>query len=83
MRNTAPRSFHGVVRERTVVFERDPGLPDGTPVVVTPARGMQGTAEAVGAAARSGPHVGREDVAELLDAIRKGRRPVNFKPPVG
>lgn len=83
MKRAVVASFRGVVRDRAVVFETDPGLPDGTPVVVTAVQPAVGTPRAVLAAVAAGPRVADEDVAELLAAIGKGRRPIRFENPLG
>ncbi|MGE0710594.1 MAG: hypothetical protein AB7N76_27375 [Planctomycetota bacterium] len=76
------RTFRGVVRGGGVVLEQGVGLPDGTPVLVTVDSAARGTPQAVLAAMAEPPGVSSEDVAELLQEIDRGKRPVQFGSPL-
>ncbi len=76
------KTFRGVVKGGGVVFEQGVRLPDGTPVLVTVESGARGTPQAVLAAMAGPPGVTAEDVAELLQEIERGKRPVQFGSPL-
>lgn len=61
---------------------RDPQLPDGTPVQVSVRPGTAGTPTAVLEATSKPPYLTTEDVAELLQEIEHGKRPVQFDSPL-
>ena len=66
--NMAP--CRGVVRGGTVVLTSGaPGFPEESEVLVVPVASRPGTPEAVLAAVEAAPHVAREDVDELEQAI--------------
>lgn len=72
------KTFKGVVKRGVVVFEQGVALPEGTPVLVTVQTEAAGSPQAVLAAMAQPPSVSDEDVAELLQEIDRGRRPVQF-----
>ncbi len=74
--------YKGTVRGRTVVFDDDVDLPDGTGVLVTPGASVEGSPQGVLAAAKAEPHVTQEDVAELLRLIDQGTQPVRYDNPL-
>jgi hypothetical protein len=74
--------YKGTVRGRTVVLDEDVDLADGTGVLVTPVASVEGSPQAVLAAAKARPHVTQEDVAELLRLIDEGRQPVRYESPL-
>lgn len=76
------KTFRGVVKGGGVVFEQGVRLPDGTPVLVTVEGAARGTPQAVMAAMAEPPGVTAEDVAELLQEIERGKRPVQFGSPL-
>jgi len=76
------KSYQGVIKGRTVVFEEVPDLPEGTTVLVTPLEEVQGSPQAVLAALDSPPHPSPQDVEELCQRIAEGRRPVRFDSPL-
>lgn len=82
MIETNGASFRGVVRAGAVVFEDDPGLPEGTPVVVTPVLAARGGPRTILAAVEAGPKVTGEDMDDLLEAIVAGARPIRFASPL-
>ena len=72
-------TIRGRVSNGVVVLENGAGLPNGTPVEVTPLDERKGNAALI-AAMEAEPHVSKEDVDELLAAIAAGFRPPS--PPV-
>jgi hypothetical protein len=69
-------SYRGVVKGQTIVLSESPApLADGTEVLVMPLPLEPGTPAAILAAMEAEPHLTREDVEELEQAIEQGRRP--------
>lgn len=75
-------SHRGVIQDGAVVFDRDPGLRDGTPVEVTVRRQPTGAPADVLTAMSQPPHPSDLDVDELLTQIDQGKRPVRFESPL-
>lgn len=81
-------TFRGIVRDGVVVPEEKLSVPDGTPVLVTLSDAVPasphpvGSPQAVLAALRQGPHPTEEDVAALMEEIRRGRQPLRFDSPL-
>ncbi len=75
-------TYRGVIQDGSVVFEDDPQLPDGTLVQVSVRAATTGTPSAVLEAMSKPPHLATEDVAELLQEIEHGKRPVQFDSPL-
>jgi hypothetical protein len=73
-----PATIRGVVRGDTVLLDELSPLPDGTPVIVTPAAdesATRGDPAALLAALKAAPPVPGEWVDELESLIEQGRRP--------
>ena len=75
-------TYHGIVRNGTVVLKKKAKLPEGTQVLVTPVVPAKGSPQAVLEAALSPPHVKHEDVQELLRLIEEGKKPVRYDNPL-
>jgi len=75
-------SYHGIVKNGTVVLKKKAKLPEGTEVLVTPIEPVKGSPQAVLAAALSPPHLKHEDVQEFMRLIEGGARPVCFDNPL-
>lgn|GEM_PF-2976705 len=75
-------SHRGVIQDGAVVFDRDPGLPDGTPVEVTVHRRPTCAPGDVLAAMSQPPRLSDAAVDELLGQIDQGKRPVRFESPL-
>ncbi len=75
-------TYKGIVKGNTVILEKEPELPDGTEVLVTPVEMVKGSPQAILAAAKASPHLKPGDVAELLRLIEEGKRPVRYDNPL-
>jgi len=78
----AVAQYRGVVKGRNVVLEEDPGLPDGTGVIVTPVRPVKGSPKALLAALKKSHGISRETGDELRRLIKEGKQPVRFEDPL-
>jgi hypothetical protein len=75
-------SYKGIVKGNTVILEKEPELPDGTEVLVTPLEMIKGSPQAILAAAKASPRLKPGDVEELLQLIEEGKRPVRSDNPL-
>ena len=71
-------SYHGIVKNGSVVLKKRARLPEGTEVLVTPLENVKGSPQAILKAAMGPPHVKHEDVQKLLRLIDEGMQPVRF-----
>ena len=82
-------AYKGVVKGTVVELEDHVTLPEGTKVEVVvkdsqgeelaPSGHPKGSPQAILAIYDQPPHCAPEDVDALLEAIERGKRPVNFK----
>ena len=71
-------TYHGIVKNGTVVLKKKARLPEGTEVLVTPLENVKGSPQAILAALKASPPVSQEDVQELLRLIDEGKQPIRF-----
>lgn len=75
-------TYRGIVKGNTIILEKEPELPDGTEVLVTPLEMVKGSPQAILAALKASPPVRHEDIEELLRLIDEGKRPVRYDNPL-
>ncbi len=75
-------TYRGIVKGNTIILEKEPKLPDGTEVLVTPMEFVKGSPQAILSAAKASPQLQPGDVEELLRLIEEGKRPVRYDNPL-
>jgi hypothetical protein len=74
-------TYHGIVKNGTVVLKKKTKLPEGTEVLVTPIESAKGSPSALLEAALSPPHLKHTDVKKFRRVIEEGARPASFDNP--